>query len=375
MCEKLQTCNVFLDTQVFVAETIFVGTKKLATLSKLAAEGKINLLISAVTVAECRSQIEKLVAEAGLVLSGNKRELAILRNATSLDSSCLAQLDKLPLLKKISWLLTVLCALINLTGCVTAPNGFRRFYRDLAGEGITNLAPYSGTTKIFMPSNPTNDFNNLMRNGYVLIGESSFQGPPQSNGALMSQAKKVGADVVLVSSAYLGSQQTAVPWIQYNPGQTYTTTTSGTVNANAWGSGGYAYGTGNYYGNSTTTTPGTFSTQIIPVTVQLYSYDAGFFRKRPAPIFGALSLPLPSEIRTQLERNTGVLVSIVVNDSPAFNANILEGDVILKMNGEDVMSVPDLLKKNMTFAGQKVDVEIWRNGQFKTISVQLNNKP
>jgi DNA-binding transcriptional regulator/RsmH inhibitor MraZ len=32
-------------------------------------------------------------------------------------------------------------------------------------------------------------------------------------------------------------------------------------------------------------------------------------------------------------------------------------------------------KKDVTFAGQKVDMEIWRNGQFKTISVQLNNKP
>jgi predicted small secreted protein len=279
---------------------------------------------------------------------------------------------------KSSLLIAIVCAATSflLTGCVTTPNGFSQFYQDRAGAAITNLPPYSGSTKIFTVAlNATNDVKELYRNGFVLIGVSAFQGPPQSQDALMSQARKVGADVVLCSSVYLGSQQAAVPWIQYNPGQTYTTTSSGTVNANAWGSGGYAYGTGNYYGTSTTTSPGSFSTQVVPVTVQRYQYEAGFFRKMKAPIFGVLPQPLPSEIRQQLQRNTGLYVWVVESGSPAFKANILEGDVILKMNGEDVLSLPDLIEKNIKFAGQKVDVEIWRNGEFKTIPVQLNNKP
>jgi hypothetical protein len=278
-------------------------------------------------------------------------------------------------LKQIGVLLVCLCALFSLTGCITTPNGFAQFYQDRAGAGITNLPPYSGSTRVFTASNTTNDVKDLYRNGYALLGVSAFQGPPQSDNALMSQAKKVGADVVLLSSMYLGSEQAAVPWVQYNPGQTYTTSSSGTVNANAWGSGGYAYGTGNYYGTSTTTSPGTFSTQMIPVTVHRYQYEAGFFRRMPSTILGVLPQPLPSEIRQQLERNTGVFAWVVRNGSPAFNANILEGDVILKINGEDVMSDTDLMAKNFKFAGQKVDVDIWRNGQFKTISVQLNNKP
>ena len=262
------------------------------------------------------------------------------------------------------------------TGCVTAPNSFSQFYQDRVGASISNGLPYSGSTKIFTSSlNPTNDIKELYRNGYGLIGVSAFQGPPQSQDALMFQAKKVGADVVLYSSVYLGSQQSAAPFVQYHPGQTYTTTESGIVSANAWGSGGYAYGTGNYRGNSTTTSPGTFSTQVVPITVQRYQYEAGFFRKMKRSIFGVVPQPLPSELRQQLGQNTGVVVEIILNDSPAFNANILEGDVILKINGSDVTSVPDLLKKNQEFAGQKVGIDLWRNGQFKTISVQLNNKP
>lgn len=270
----------------------------------------------------------------------------------------------------------VAVTLVNLTGCVTAPNGFSTFYQDRLGASITNLPPYSGITKILTESaNPTNDVKELYRNGYILIGSSAFQGPPQSQDAMMSQAKKIGADAVLYSCVYLGSQQTTVPWIQYNPGQSSTTSSSGTVNANAWGSGGYAHGTGNYYGTSTTTSPGTFSTQIVPITVQRYQYQAGFFRKLKPTIFGVIPEPLPLEIRLQLERNTGVFVWVVENNSPAFDANILEGDVILQVNGEDVTSVEDLLKKNKKLAGQKVDIEIWRNEQLKTISVQLNNAP
>lgn len=191
----------------------------------------------------------------------------------------------------------------------------------------------------------------------------------------MHQAKNVGADLVFNSCVYLGSQQVAVPFVQYHPGETYTTTTTGTVNANAWGSGGgYTYGTGNYYGSSTTTSPGTFSTQVVPVTVQRYQYDIGYFRKTKMPIIGIIPQPLPAEIREKLQRNTGVLVWVVKNDSPAFLANILEGDVILEIGNEEVKTVSDFGEKINKLAGQKVDLGIWRNGETKTISVQFNNK-
>ena len=192
----------------------------------------------------------------------------------------------------------------------------------------------------------------------------------------MYQAKKVGADLVLYSSAYLGSQQVAESFLEYHPGETSTTTSSGTVNANAYGSGGYAYGTGNYYGTSTTTSPGTFSTQVVPVTVQTYRYDAAFFRRaKSPPISGIIPQPLSPELRDKLQRNTGIVAWVIRNDSPAFGANILENDVIVKVNGEDVISVNDYLAKMKKFAGQKVDFAILRDGDPKTISIRLNDVP
>ncbi len=120
--------------------------------------------------------------------------------------------------EKICWLLTSLCVVINLSGCATTPNGFSQFYQDRAGATITNLPPYLGSTKIFTTSVLTNDIKAVYRKGYWLIGVSAFQGPAQSEDALMSHARNVGADVVLVSSVYLGSEQTAVPFVQYHPG-------------------------------------------------------------------------------------------------------------------------------------------------------------
>jgi hypothetical protein len=132
MADELQTRNVFLDTQVFVAETFFVGTAKLTALSKLAAEGKICLLMSVVTVAECRSQIEKLVAEAGQVLSKNKRDLAILRNATSLDNSCLARLDKPTVVREITEKFDAFLRDAKVTICRLTGVSIERLFSDYA---------------------------------------------------------------------------------------------------------------------------------------------------------------------------------------------------------------------------------------------------
>jgi S1-C subfamily serine protease len=81
---------------------------------------------------------------------------------------------------------------------------------------------------------------------------------------------------------------------------------------------------------------------------------------------------LPAELRTKLERNTGFQVVVVLNDSPAFRANILEGDVVLKMNGQDVLSQADGISKLAALAGQQVTIQVWRHGDTKDILVQLN---
>lgn len=275
--------------------------------------------------------------------------------------------------------LSVVVLISFISGC--AANQFARFYHDYTANippaQISKvLMPYSGRTQVFSTNDMKKDSDELARRGYVLLGESSFQGAVRvTPKMLQNQAQDVGADIVLYYSQYQGSEQTAMPFLQYNPGQSSTTYSSGTVNANAYGSGGYAHGTGSYSGTSSTSSPGTYSTSMVPVTVHHYIHDATFWRKRTTPIFGVFVTNLPDDIRTALKRNTGALVKTVMDDSPAFRANILPGDIITDISGITIYSGQDLLEKMPQFSGKKCDVLILRDGHQINVPVQMNTVP
>jgi membrane-associated protease RseP (regulator of RpoE activity) len=192
---------------------------------------------------------------------------------------------------------------------------------------------------------------------------------------LEEQAKIVGADIVLTKTSDEGSRQIAMPYLQYHPGTVAMTNSSGTVNANAYGSGGYAYGNANYSGSSTTTTPGTFSTEEVPITVQNYAYAATYWRKAVPPTFGVVGDALPSEMRQALQRNTGVLTRYVIDGSPAFRANILSGDVIIAFDNVPIESLQQFVAKLEDVAGKLTEVTLLRNGIEKKITVQMNLRP
>ena len=150
------------------------------------------------------------------------------------------------------------------------------------------------------------------------------------------------------------------------------TTTTGTANANVYGSGGSAYGKASYQGQSTTTTAG--QTIFVPEqrTLEKYDHAASFWRKLKPFVFGGYLEPLPVEVRRRLGRNTGVVVGIVVEDSPAFVANILQGDIITDFDGEPVVSVADFQTKMERAAGKRVLVKVIRDNQTLEIPVELN---
>ena len=121
------------------------------------------------------------------------------------------------------------CSVVYLAGCA---NDFATFYRPVttaSSEDIKKLTvPYSGKTQVLLSQNLKADGDDLARKGYVALGISEFRTSKNlSQSTLLSYAQKIGADVVLFSSQYLGSQQGIVPVPIYHSGQTYTTETSG----------------------------------------------------------------------------------------------------------------------------------------------------
>ncbi|MGD1031401.1 MAG: PDZ domain-containing protein [Opitutaceae bacterium] len=262
-------------------------------------------------------------------------------------------------------------AAVIFAGCVA--NGFKEFYQTVNIGPYAKLQPYSGSTQVYSSTNLAADGDHLGQKGYVPLGQASFQtGQRVTLRQIQEQGQAVGADIVLWASSDLGTEQATVPVFHYNPGTTSTTNTYGTATANAYGSGGYATANGSYSGISTTTTPGTLSTQMVPITIHRMAFGATFWRKRiPGPL-GISTVDLPPDMRQTLQRNTGVLVRWLVDDSPAFKANILVGDVITQMNGVDVGSTVSFIQMVYAAAGQEVTLTVLRGGSTREIKVKLN---
>jgi hypothetical protein len=259
-----------------------------------------------------------------------------------------------------------------LSGC--QHNAFTQYYQPSKQKNDPSIyLPHTENIEIYTTTDPQLDARELQSRGYIWLGVSSFEGTiAVTKDMILDQARRVDADVVLYKTNYLRSEVGVRAIPQYNPGQLITTNSSGTVTANAYGSGGNAYGTANYNGTATTTTSGTFSTQYVPTTLNRYSHQAGFFKKSKMGILGIFYHNLPEALRSRLERNTGVEVDIVVVGGPAFLANIMRGDVIIKIQDDDVLSDEDFQVKLSKYANTKVKITFLRNGQEKVVEVQLN---
>jgi serine protease Do len=72
----------------------------------------------------------------------------------------------------------------------------------------------------------------------------------------------------------------------------------------------------------------------------------------------------------------GVLVSDVVQDSPAEKAGVAAGDIITEFNGRKVDSPQDLQKAVAeTTPGKGVPVQLWRDKATKTVEIRIGETP
>ena len=245
-------------------------------------------------------------------------------------------------------------------------SGYSQFYTDVSGVtpdviAKERVAPPPATPLV--ESSPTvPDPEQYARLGYAAIGYSSFNsGRNESEKDAIAQGQKVGADlVVIVNPSYTGSVTSQLPITTPTTSTSYTT-----GSATAYGSGDSVTA----YGNSTTTTHSS-KTTYIPMTVNRYDYGAVYFVKL-AYIFGANWRDLSNDERSALQSNSGVYITSVVNDTPAFRNDVLAGDIIVKIDGQTIygqQAASDALRNKR---GQVVSLTIFRNGQLIEKAVKL----
>ncbi|MHA1856680.1 MAG: hypothetical protein ACTSYY_11595 [Promethearchaeota archaeon] len=267
--------------------------------------------------------------------------------------------------------LLIIFALFLLTGCT---NAFKQFYKP-----YTQI-PFERTKEVQAFSfNNADEVFSLMKKGFIIVGTSDFSaGGNITKEQAISHGKNVGADIVLISSKYLNTQQGVLPILQYQPGQSATVNTYSNYHttASAYGSGGYAYGYGDTSGSSTSyiSTPGTYSTQYLPYSYNRYEYHAIYLKKidtkelKLGVQFGEIS----PEMRKKLGTNSGVLLWLVYEGTPAYYSDVMDGDIVLECDGQrvnDPMQFSEMLKN---ISSKTINLKIWRNGTTINKKIEFN---
>jgi len=222
--------------------------------------------------------------------------------------------------------------LLALAGCLVSCGGnLTTYYRPDATTLERDLLPWSRQVQILGTSDIRKDGEDLLQRGYLPLGSSSFS---TSESVTEHELRWTGqlyhADIVLYQADYLSSTTAAATL--FRPGIAVT----------------------------------------VPVTTDRYGHAATFWRKARPSRFGVRVAALPDDLRTSLERNTGVLVRLVVDDSPAFRANILPGDVLVGIDSVEIESPRDFTRKVDAFAGKRCNVVLIRNGEERLIPVKMN---
>lgn len=258
--------------------------------------------------------------------------------------------------------------ILPLSGCFVF-NDYAEFYessQDYADTVKRRSNPATNNPHVIkVYQNQLNDefYRNLLKKGYYPIGQSSFNaGAGRSDQDAIEQAKKVMADlVVIMNPVYTNTIQSQMPITTPT-----TTTTYSSGNATVYGSGGVS----NIYGSGTTTTYGTRTT-MIPIVTHRMDYLALFYIKINS-VFGAFLREIDDKTKKFFNTNYGLMIDILVEDSPAYDAGILPGDIIHSINEIPVNEANSskIFEENM---GKVIVLKISRDGHFFEKTVRLGS--
>lgn len=258
---------------------------------------------------------------------------------------------------------------VALSGCANN-NPYTNYYSVLNGATSENIAktrsappPETPLVDNVSPEQGQERLDMWARRGYIAIGKSSFNSPQSiPEKFAVDQARAVKADLIVIRSPqYTGSYATSTavvkPTISTTEGSALLMGASGHTNAIVKGTG------------TTLTT----TTDYVPTTEHRADYAAVYFIKQTV-VFGVRTADLTDKERQERQSNHGVKATMVADDSPAYNADILVGDILETLDNEKIKNSNHLGALIETKVGKKVVVTLSRNGKIITKNIQLNSK-
>lgn len=251
--------------------------------------------------------------------------------------------------------------LCTLLGC--AAGGYERSYQPFVDPSevreVRSLA--SGETpKIVVSEQVGPEVKRLLSQGYVALGQSLFNGAMATDEELVAQARRVGAVLVLVNNRHAVTQTTSIPL-------TLPTKATGASPGGPVGGEAQLPSSG---------APGGTRSATLPVVVQDERFDqqAVFFAESTRrPRCGLFLGSLSSEDRRVSRRASGAMITNIATGTPAFDADILPGDLLLAVNGMPVSDGDQAqeLLKSVEKDGAVLSLTIYRRGSERVVRVTI----
>jgi len=258
-------------------------------------------------------------------------------------------------------IISIMLLLFIVSGCKTT--GYNQFYQpnfDIDSMASVDRLKSNETPKIFASNDLNTDIKILKAKRYLVVGTSSFNGPYEDTEGAIEQAKDIGATVVLIKSEFTNTESITVPFLLPTSSTTY--------------SSGNAY-LGNTYGQYSGETK-TYGKTVVPINKKQSRYDqaAVYFAKSNQKMkFGFGLKELPANLKNDLERNSGLLVDIVYENTPAFMANVLVGDVIISIDGKAIYNhqTANMIFKEYVTGQGEIELKVIRGNKIKLLKLNI----
>lgn len=199
------------------------------------------------------------------------------------------------------------------------------------------LPPDEAEPQIFKGSdNKDADYQRMLEKGFDLLGYSSFEAGDVPPEMLAEHAKSIKAHMVLVSTKRSGDVPVSVKIDQLRKKAREQKTD-------------------------------TVDLSDIDQSSVRYTYHASYWVKLVPPIIGVhVRAPMKDE------KEKGLIVLAVINNSPAEKASLQELDIIKSIGGEVLETPAALTKAAQRYAGQTVEVVFLRHGDVNRTTMTLN---
>jgi hypothetical protein len=223
-----------------------------------------------------------------------------------------------------------------------ADNPYEKNYK---AQNTGNLVSQQANpdTKMYVSNHKDEDNISMLEDGYDLMGTSGFEAGSTAPELALQHAKAIKADTVLVYSKH-GSVKTKASKMQL-------------------------------IREAAKKNNGEIDEKDLLEEPRQYRYFASYWAKLPMPLLGVhiVKLKRVSESEEAVAEK-GLTVLAVIKGSPAAQAGLKRGDVLLKISDVELDKPEELSNVVSKHQGQKVAIEYEREGAKNIAQAQINSR-